>query len=164
MSVVQPFANLTVVPSLTDQMSQFVQMVRLWLRDYAELNRLLEGEEHSDRLIVWATLDAMEDFNETPPPLSFSFSAIPKSILRYGVALNLYESLMFLSVRNSLAYSDGGINVNLDKSGQIMQIRSMMEATYERKKREWKISKNIAAGYGGIQSEYWYLSGFYGAW
>ncbi len=160
----QPYADLTVVPSYTGELTEFVQMIRLWLRDYPELNRLIEGEEHSDRLIVWAILDAMEDFNETPPPISFAFRDVPKSVLKYGVALNLYESLMFLSVRNSLAYSDGGINVNLDKSGQIMQIRGMMEAAYERKKEKWKISKNISAGYGSVQSEYWFLSGFYGAW
>jgi hypothetical protein len=164
MSNLQPYANDNPTPSYSLEMKNFVQVMRMFMRDHSELNRLIAGEENSDRLIVWAIIDAVEDFNETPPPISVAFREIPKHILKYGVALNLLDSLLFLSTRNALAYSDGGINVNLDKTNQLLQHRQLMEASYEQKKARWKVAKNIQQGYGSIQSEYWHLSGFYGAW
>lgn len=151
-------------PQYTTSMEHLVQLIRAYMRDYPELNRLLEGEENSDRMIVWAIIDTVDDFNATPPPLSFSLSQMPISILRYGVVSTLLESVILLSTRNQLPYSDGGINVNLDKAGTLMQVRQMMWASYEQKKKEYKVAQNISQGYGGIASEYWFISGFYGAW
>jgi hypothetical protein len=158
------YAQVPVPGQLMDNIAAIVQMVRMYTRDYPELNRLIEGEESSDRMIVWALIDVLDDFNSTPPPLNFNLNQIPKSIIRYGVVSVLLESVMLLAIRNQLPYSDGGINVNIDKVGQLMQVRQMMNASYEQKKREYKISANIAAGYGEIASEYWIISGFYGAW
>lgn len=150
--------------NLNPELAQFIQMMRFWLRDFPELNRLNEGEEHSDRMILWATIDAVDDFNNTPPLIGFRFRQIPKSILKYGVVKVLLESLMFLSVRNSLAYSDGGTNVNIDKTAQLMQMKQMVDAAYEQKKKEHKISVNISRGYDSVPSEYFVINGFYGAW
>jgi hypothetical protein len=134
------------------------------MRDYPELNRLTDGEENSDRMIVWAIIDTLEDFNSSPPPISLPFDQIPRSLLRYGVTTTLLESVMLLSARNHLAYSDGGINVNLDRTPLLMQMREMMRSTYEMKKKEFKIAKNIEGGYGNSPSEYYILSGYYGVW
>ena len=150
--------------NLNPAVYNFIQMVRFWMRDFAVLNRLIEGEENSDRMILWAIIDACDDFNNTPPLLKFRFEDLPKSILKYGVALVLMESLTFLSVRNSLAYSDGGININIDKTSQLMQLRAMMEASYDMKKKAWKVAQNISQGYDSISSEYRLLAGYYGAW
>jgi len=163
MSNVVEYAPLP-APGVSTGLAAYVQEIRAYMRDYAELNRLIDGEENSDRMILWAIIDAVDDFNTTPPPLSFSFDQIPRSLLRIGTVIRLLESVMLLSIRNQLAYSDGGINLNLDKSGMLMQMRQMMEASWEQKKREYKISQNIAQGYGSISSEYWIISGFYGAW
>ena len=151
-------------PQISSSLQACVQMIRAFTRDFPELNRLTQGEESGDRMIMWAIIDTIDDFNATPPPLQFGLNGIPKSILRYGVVATLLESVILLSVRNQLPYSDGGINVNLDKAGTLMQVRQMMSGTYEQKKKEFKISANIAQGYGSIPSEYWLVSGFYGAW
>lgn len=142
----------------------FIQTIRYWLRDFPELNRLIDGEEHSDRMILWAVIDAVDDFNATPPPISLRFEEIPKSILKYGVVITLLQSLAFLSQRNSLAYSDGGITVNTDKLSHILQLQQMMQSAYEEKKRMWKTSRNISQGYDSISTEYRLLAGYYGAW
>ena len=163
MSNVVDYAPLP-VPGMPASMAAFVQEVRAYMRDYPELNRLIDGEESSDRMIVWAIIDALDDFNATPPPVTFSFDQIPRSMLRIGTVIRLLESVILLSIRNQLAYSDGGINLNLDKSGMLLQMRGMLEASWEQKKKEWKISQNIAQGYSSISSEYWILNGFYGAW
>ena len=53
--------------SAQEDLIRFVSEVRLYLRDYAELNRLIDGEETSDRMLAWAVIDALDDINNTPP-------------------------------------------------------------------------------------------------
>lgn len=149
---------------LNPSLQQFIQMVRYWMRDFPELNRLVDGEEHTDRMILWATLDAVNDFNTSPPLVTMRFEQIPPSLLKYGVAITLLESLTFLAARNSLSYSDGGTNINIDKTGQLMQMRQMMQSAYEEKKQRYKVAINISQGYDSISSEYRLLAGYYGAW
>lgn len=156
--------GVTAVPRIDPTLAAFVQEIRAYMRDYSELNRLTDGEENSDRMIVWAVIDTLEDFNSTPPPISLPFSQIPKSLLRYGVVTTLLESVMLLSARNHLAYSDGGINVNLDRTPLLMQMREMMRNTYDMKKKEFKIAKNIEGAYESSPSEYFLLTGYYGVW
>lgn len=153
----------TTYPRIPMNIEAFVQEVRLYMRDFPELNRLIEGEESSDRMILWAVIDALEDFNASPPPITFTFDEIPKSILRYAVVTTLLESVILLSARNSLAYSDGGINVNLDKTPLLMQLREMMRGTYEMRRDKFKVAQNIARCYDAAPSEYMVLSG-YGPW
>ena len=152
------------IPGLPQSVEYFVQSVRLFMRDYPELNRLTKGEESSDRMIVWAIIHTVDDFNSTPPLIGVSWEEIPKSILLYGVVATLLDSVIMLSTRNHLAYSDGGINVNLDKSGLLMQLRQMVNGTYEQKKDRYKIALNISRGFGNVSSEYWIVNGSYGAW
>jgi len=51
-----------------------------------------------------------------------------------------------------------------EKSPLLQAWVNLFQQRYEQKKREWKIAKNIsgAFGEGGVHSEYWYVSGFYG--
>jgi len=156
--------GVNAVPRLPPSLAAYVQEIRAYMRDYPELNRLTDGEENSDRMIVWAVIDTLEDFNSTPPPISLPFNQIPKSILRYGVVTTLLESVMLLSARNHLAYSDGGINVNLDRTPLLMQMQQMMRQTYDMKKKEYKIAKNIEGAYASSPSEYSIINGYYGSW
>jgi hypothetical protein len=55
------------LPGASATFNHFVARVRLFMRDYAELNRLVAGEESNDRLIAFAVHDALSDFNATPP-------------------------------------------------------------------------------------------------
>ena len=48
-------------------LQRFVNQVRMYLRDFPELNRLVDGYESSDRMLAWAVIDALDDFNNTPP-------------------------------------------------------------------------------------------------
>ena len=59
--------SLVGLPGVTDTFRAFVQTVRGYLRDFPELNRLVAGEESTDRQIAWSVLDALTDFNGTPP-------------------------------------------------------------------------------------------------
>lgn len=154
-------------PSAQIALEQFVGVVRMYLRDSPELNRLIQGEEHSDRLIAWAIIDALEDFNVTPPFTAYQLTNFPsKSLLRQGAVINLLESVGLLMTRNHLNFSDGGIQVGVsDKTPLIQSWIQLFTNKYEDRKNKIKIALNIENGWGGgIHSEYLWTSGFYGGW
>ena len=141
---------------------KLVPIIRDYLRDHPQLNRLIDGVEHGDRMIEWAIVDTWDDINATPPPISFQLEEIPVSILKMGVVKTLLESLMFLDTRNSLAYQDGDVSVSIEKTPALMQLHQLMERRYEEKKIRWKIAENIKRCGASIYSEYWHLSGYLG--
>lgn len=154
-------------PSNNVALQQFVGVVRAFMRDYAELNRLITGQEHSDRLIAFAIIDALEDFNTTPPMTSYQLSNFPsKSLLRMGAIINLLESVGLLMTRNHLTFSDGGIQVGVsDKTPLIQSWIQLFTNKYEQKKDRLKVALNIEGGWGGgVHSEYLHTGGFYGGY
>lgn len=156
------------VPAIPVELAQLVNTVRLFLRDYPELNRLIRGEEHSDRMIMWAIFDAIDDWNSTPPLIPrVSLSNFPsKSLLLRGTVIGLLESVGLLMTRNHLTFSDGGIQVGVsDKTPLIQSWIQMLGNRYEEKKAKLKIAMNIELGWGqGFHSEYLWTNGFYGGW
>ena len=48
------------------KLAQLIAMVRTKMRDFPELNRLIEGQETSDREIAFAIVETVDDFNNTP--------------------------------------------------------------------------------------------------
>jgi hypothetical protein len=154
-------------PSNNIALEQFVGTVRAFMRDYAELNRLIQGEEHSDRLIAWAVIDAIDDFNTTPPFTGYGLVSFPsKHLLLRGTVISLLESVGLLMTRNHLNFSDGGIQVGVsDKTPLIQAWLQLYKNSYEQKKKDIKIALNIEGGWGGgLHSEYLWTSGFYGGW
>jgi hypothetical protein len=155
------------VPHHQVALEQFVGAVRLFMRDYERLNRLIAGEEHSDRMIAWAVMDAIDDFNSTPPMTNYSLLNFPSmSILRQGTVINLLQSVGLLMTRNHLTFSDGGLQVGVsDKTPLIQSWIQMFSNTYEEKKQRLKIALNIEGGWGGgLHSEYAWVNGFYGGY
>jgi hypothetical protein len=69
--------------------------VRAKLRDYPELNRLVAGQENSDRLIGLALMETVDDYNTTPPPLEHKkLSNFPNvSLLIQGAVVKVLQSL-----------------------------------------------------------------------
>lgn len=153
-------------PSNKIALQQFIGVIRMFMRDYAELNRLFVGEEHSDRIIAWAILDALEDFNTTPPMTNYQLSNFPsKKLLRYGTVINLLESIGLLMTRNHLSFSDGGVQTGglSDKTPMIQSWLQLFSNKYEAQKDRLKVALNIENGWGGgVHSEYLFTSGFYG--
>lgn len=150
-----------------------IQSVRLFMRDFAQLNLLIRGEESSDRMIAWATMDFLSNFNGTPP---FSVFTLDDLIFSYnlnhfavrGTVISLLQSLMLIYARNHLPFSDGGLSVNFnDKAPLIQSMLQLFQAAYEQDKRQIKTAINVAgimdAGPSGVHSDYYALSaiGFY---
>lgn len=151
---------------MRQDLAAFVAEVRMYLRDYPELNRLIDGEETSDRMIAWAVIDTLDDINNRPPFVgSFTVSTFPyRSLLLRGTVITVLESVGILQTRNQLQYSDGGISVGAsDKAPMLMQWVQMLSTSYEQKLDKWKISRNITEAFNGesVMSDYYFLGGYY---
>lgn len=142
------------------------------MRDFAPLNLLIRGEESSDRMIAWATVDFLSDFNGTPPFSAYSlddlFSLNLQNLCVRGTVIGLLQSLMIFYARNHLPFSDGGLSVSInDKAPIIQSMLSMFQSAYEQNKRMVKTALNIEgimdAQPSGVHSDYYALSaiGFY---
>lgn len=145
-----------------------VQTVRLFMRDFAEFNLLIRGEESSDRMIAWATLDFLSNFNGTPPFTTHSLTGLydrqMQSFCVRGTTISLLQSVMLLYVRNHLPFSDGGLSVNFnDKAPIIQSMLALFQSAYEQDKRLIKTTFNVEqlleVSSGGLHSDYTVLSG-----
>lgn len=155
------------LPAAELQIDRIVQMVRSYTRDYPELNRLIAGTESSNRQIVWAIMDTLDDFNTEPPFTNFGLSDFPSmSLFIRGVVCSLLESIGLLQTRNHLSFSDGGIQVGVnDKTPFIQSWLQMFRNSYEDKKKKIKVAYNIESAWGGgVHSEYRFSNNFYGDW
>lgn len=149
-----------------------IQSVRLFMRDFAPLNLLIRGEESSDRMIAWATVDFLSDFNGTPPFSAYSLDDLIsmqlQSMCVRGTVISLMQSLMIFYARNNLPFTDGGLQVHInDKAPVILQMSGLLQSSFEQTKRMVKTAINVESimdsGPSGVHSDYAAMSalGFY---
>jgi hypothetical protein len=163
-------AGLQGIQTMSDPTRAFIQQVRLAIRDFEELNRLVAGEESSDRMIGWALLDAISRFNGTP---HFTFWGLEdflrmnqQHLLTRMTIESLLESVGLLQTRNHINYSNGGINVGVnDKTPLIMNWLQYFKAVTEQRVQHVKVAVNIGYILGpsnrGVASEYWAVNATY---
>lgn len=159
--------DASTLPNAGLDLNGFANQVRAFMRDHAELNRLIAGEESSQRQIIWAIFDALDDFNTSPPFTGFGINGFPsKSLLVRGTVLSLLESIGLLQTRNHLSFSDGGLQVGVsDKTPFIQSWIQLFRNSYEEKKMKLKVAYNIESAWGGgLSSEYRFVNNFYGEW
>ena len=161
------------IPGMTPATQSFVQMVRLYLRDFAELNRIVSGEESSDRMIAWAVFDALSDFNGTPHLTAYSLDDLlqrnQQALLLRMTVCSLLESVGQLQTRNHINYSNGGLNVGVnDKTPLIMSWLTYYKAWTEQMKQRVKVALNIEGilgpSHAGVMSELWSVNSTYAAY
>ncbi len=155
------------LPKAQIDLQDFINQVRVFMRDYPELNRLVAGVESSNRQIVWAIMDALDDFNTEPPFTRFGVYDFPsRSLLMRLTVISLLESIGLLQTRNHLAFSDGGIQVGInDKTPFIQSWIQLLRNRTDEKAKRLKISYNIESAWGGgIHSEFRFVNNFYGEW
>jgi len=153
------------IPGMSAMSRAFIQMTRNYLRDFPELNRLTAGVENTDRQIAWAILDALSDFNGTPPFLGTTslegmLGMNQQALLLRMTCCSLIESVGLLQTRNQINYTNGNITVGInDKTPQLMGWLQKFQSTTEQMKLKVKVAMNIGAmfnsAYSGVHSEYW---------
>ena len=166
----QGLPETEMIPGASQEFNQYVMTIRLFLRDFPALNRLVAGEESSDRMIAWAVIDAIEEFNGNPPIIgTYTFSDLisnqQASLLRKGTLVNLLMSVGILQTRNHLPFSDGGLNVQVSDKTPLLQswiqlFRRQWEMGMNRVKAQWNIEQ-LLGGPSGAHSEYFALAGYY---
>lgn len=159
-------------PILLDDpvITQLAEYARRFMRDYPELNRLTAGYDHSPRHLKWAVVDTLSDWMSTPPFIGVSLPMIIDrglvSLFCRGVVITALESLGILHLRNHIAYSDGGENVQTENPQMIQSWIQMMKAEYERKVERVFIAMNIenmlGTTVGGVHSELYFVNAFFG--
>ncbi len=166
--------NLEGLPGVTPTFSAFVGMVRAYLRDHAELNRLVAGQESSDRQIAWAIMDALADFNGTPPLLPhMGLEALlnqqQHALLLRMTVISLIESIGLLQTRNQIDYNNGSFSTAVNnKAPLLMSWLQYFRASTDQLKQRVKVALNIRSimdpSEHGLFSEYWYSNGSYHYW
>lgn len=160
-------------PGMTQTFRDFVQMVRFYTRDFPELNRIVAGQESSDRQIAWAVLDALADFNGTPHLTNLSLDDLlmrnQHHLLVRMTTISLIESVGLLQTRNHINYSNGGVNVGVnDKTPMLMNWLQYFKSTTEQMKQRVKVALNIEGILGpsnaGVHSELWAVNACYVAY
>ena len=146
-------------------LTQFKSEVRNFVRDFPELNRLITGEESSDRMIEFCAFLALDEWNTTPPLSTNTFSDFPsRNILLYLTVIQLLTSVGLLKSRNKLVYNDSGFQVQTEtQDDSYMRWISLFRSQVDPKVHRLKIALNIAGAFGsGVGSEYGQLHGWYG--
>jgi len=159
------------ITGLSPAMKAFVQIVREYMRDHPELNRLTQGQETNDRLIAWSVLDALSYFNGSPPMIgTFSLEDLlnrnQHSLLLRLTVITVMESVGLLQTRNHINYSNGGLNVGVnDKTPLIMNWLQYYKASADQLLLRVKVAMNIEGILGpsnrGVHSELWFVNASY---
>ena len=141
----------------------FINLLRKFLNDEPELNRLERVRENTDLELYHALLMTLDQINvEFNPVTSYTeFTSIPSwYILATGATLQVLTSKGILSARNTLTYNDsGGVTVqDYDKYGRYINYFNLLINKFIRSVQQWKESENINGAYGGndngLASEY----------
>lgn len=131
--------------------------VRLYAKDDAAMNVLLQGRYQSeDALIELALRLAVNDFNVVPPISSYEVKNFPSdTMLMYGTLHHLANGEAERQLRNQVTYNAQGLNAQIDdKYQQYNQLAMYYKQLFEAKIKEMKIQQNLEKAWGGSFSPY----------
>lgn len=159
--------SLDGLPGVTPTFRAFVQAVRGYTRDFPELNRIVAGEESTDRQIAWSVMDALADFNGTPHLTNYCLEDLLQRNQHYLLirmtVISLIEQVGLLQTRNHINYSTGGTNVGVnDKTPLLMGWLKYFKSFTDQRKQHVKVALNIEGILGpsnmGVPSEYMFVN------
>lgn len=129
--------------------------VREFVSDYAPNNYLIDGEEFSDTFITLCRDLAVEAYNEIPPVTHASLSAFPsKGILLYGTLWKMYEGKAALLARNTMSYSDGGLQIPIEERSELYRsLAAEFQSRFDTSATKLKAFVNMESGWGGVSSD-----------
>jgi hypothetical protein len=145
-----------------------VASLREYLRDKKGLGRIWEDGEHSDGELRMALMFAIDDWNNTPPPIGkVDLAKHPaKSLLIICAAAHAIESALAWHMREHMPVSDGDVMVDdHDKLSSYLPFLQRLQDQYETKKSDYKVMRNLQGGNDSAPSEYsFYFKSRWVAW
>lgn len=154
---------MPVVGTPTTPVAVSKDQVRMFLRDRADKNILLDEVQFSDDELNLATEMAVDAFNAVTPQTSFSPSNFPnRYVLLIGTARFLMQSESFLQARNQATYQDGDIApIGIDDKAQLYaQLAQGLKAEWDDLVRGIKTQNNMEGAYNSLGSGYRNVSRF----
>lgn len=130
--------------------------IRMFLRDYAQNNILLDDVQFKNEELDMAMNLAVDEYNVLTPISGASASSIPKSLLMLGTASWLMKTESFLQIRNQASYQDADIQpIGVDdKHGLYLQFSRTLKEDWLGAAKAYKQQLNLESVYGGISSGY----------
>lgn len=133
--------------------------VRMFLRDRADRNILLDDVQFSDDELNLATEMAVSAFNTVTPQTRLTPSSFPSHLqylLMIGTARFLLMTESFLQVRNQASYQDGDISpIGIDdKQAAYSQMAQGLKAEWDELVRGVKTQTNMESAYNSVGSGY----------
>lgn len=132
------------------------QEIREFTSDYAPNNYLIDGEEMTDTFLSLCMTLAADSFNSMTPRSSFGVETFPsKAILLYGTLYHAYNGKSLLLARNTMQYSDGGLNIPIEERAELyMNLANGFQQTFTTQTKALKIQMNMDSGWGDVVSDY----------
>lgn len=133
--------------------------IRIFLSDYAELNRLLGKTEFNSLRIKTAVKFTIRRWNETLPlvgsvPENSQTFPFPNLLLT-GVCSYLLLSESIHRNRNRLAYQSDGTTIDDQAMADVyLQMGQQLKQEFDNHAKHLKIARNIKNGFGQVASEY----------
>ena len=143
-------------PGIKKSEEELVKMLRTFLGDTPEDNKLIPDKELSDDKLRLALNMALDEYNNTPPFEQRTFLTFPSlTIMLHGGAIQALVMAGIIQTRNHLNFSDGGIQeVISDKApGYQGWIQNLM-GKYSSEVLNIKTSLNMERNFGVISSPY----------
>jgi len=131
------------------------QEVREYTSDYAVNNYLIEGEEMTDTYISLCMTLAADSFNTIPPIGNVGLQNFPsKAVLLYGTLWHAYQGKALLLARNTMQYSDGGLQIPIEERAELYsQLAANFERQFSESATKLKIQLNMESGWGEVRSD-----------
>lgn len=132
-----------------------VDEVREYTSDYAPNNYLIDGEEFTNTYITLCMDLAVDSFNVTPPITAYKLNTFPsKSVLLLGTCYHMFNGKALLLARNTMQYSDGGIQVPVEERAELYKgLADSFNAQFKELSQALSIAKNISEGWGSVSSD-----------
>ena len=129
--------------------------VRTYIHDFADQNHLIDGEEFSDEGILLAMRMAAGDYNLIPPLSNIPPAQFPNiTLLMYGTLGHLYLGKAANLARNTMSYSDGGLQVPVEERAELyLTLGNQYLAQFRDAGAKLKVHMNMEAGWGSVKSD-----------
>jgi len=137
--------------------------IRIFLRDRAENNILLDDVQFTDEDLECALELMAAEYNITTPISTAAWGALPLYLQVIGAARYLLYSEVFLQARNQVTLpTDRGDAMGLDDKAMLyVQLQQQLKGEWQLKVREYKNQLNAESIYDDIPSDYAFLSDRY---
>ena len=144
------------------QRRDVARLVREYMRDFAELNTLFDGQEHSRVMVLHMVDLVIEEINMWPPPIGLLLAlSIPTPLLVDGAVARLLESVSILDIRNDLEFTADDLTVRLDQYQVNLQLSARKRADFLISLQKWKTALNAQQAVdeiGGIYSDWVWIN------